>query len=271
MWSNLPLKQRVAAMLGVALLVALGGLGVGGFAVCRALDYRQQWQALTEVSRNQQEKIDRQNGQAIRLRQSFDSLLAQLQSRDDLLTRAGEVQRQLALRQTELAREQERRQALWQSVKNQLDHQLGNGNGLVVLAGNALLIHLSDRLLFGPGQSSLSHDGAAVLKQIAGLLNTTLRDCAVQVEGHTDDLPIVKALQYKYPTNWELSAARASSAVVFLINQGQVAPDRLAAVGRGDTGPLADNATEAGRAANRRIDIVVLLNQEPAAALGGGR
>jgi chemotaxis protein MotB len=146
-------------------------------------------------------------------------------------------------------------------LREELDGQLGAGSGAVFLSGEALTVRLPDKLLFAVGRAELSEEGRPVLKKIALMLESSLRDCAVVVEGHTDDLPIARALQYKYPTNWELSAARASAAVVFLIERG-VAPGRLSAVGRGETDAVADNETEQGRAANRRIDIIIELNKE---------
>jgi chemotaxis protein MotB len=276
MFERIPPGKRVAAMIGLALLVALSCLGIGLYAVCRADADRHQVAQLTDLNRNRQEKIDRLDGRLLRLQKSFDDALSQLKSRDELLARAGEVQQQIAGRQAGLLREQRSRQALLQGVKEKIDGQLGSGNGTVFLSGNSLTVRLSDKLLYGSGRSDLSDDGRAVLRKIADLLNTTLRDFDAVVEGHTDNLPIARALQYKYPTNWELSAARASGAVAFLIGQGRVGSGRLAAVGRGDTGAVADNDSESGRAANRRIDIIVKLNREQsgrplaAPAAGGG-
>jgi chemotaxis protein MotB len=252
-------EKRVVAMAGFVLLVSLFFLGVGLYAVYRAGVVRHQMEQLADLSRNQQEKIDRQNGRFLRLQKSFDDTLSQLKSRDELLVRAGEVQQQVARQQAEQLREQMSKQALLQGVREKIDGQLGSGNGTVFLSGSVLTVRLSDKLLYASGRSDLSDEGQAVLKKIADLLNTTLKGFDVVVEGHTDNLPIAKALQYKYPTNWELSAARASSAVVFLIGQGKVRPGRLAAVGRGETGAVADNDSESGRAANRRIDIIVRL------------
>jgi chemotaxis protein MotB len=111
---------------------------------------------------------------------------------------------------------------------------------------------LTDRLLFASGQANLSAGSFPLLATIAELLNIDLI-APIAVEGNTDDVPIHTAA---FPSNWELSTARASSIVRFLITHG-IAPRRLSATGYGDQRPLASNATEAGRAANRRVEIVL--------------
>jgi chemotaxis protein MotB len=111
---------------------------------------------------------------------------------------------------------------------------------------------LTDRLLFASGEATLSAASRPLLEAIAELLNID-RAQPISVEGNTDDVPIHTAL---FPSNWELSTARASTIVQFLSAHG-VAPERLSATGFADQRPVASNATEAGRAANRRVDIVL--------------
>ena len=110
-------------------------------------------------------------------------------------------------------------------------------------------LRVADRLLFPSGEAGLRDDGRALLADLAPLLKD-LRGRA-RVEGHTDDVPIETA---RYPSNWELSAARAI-AVVKELKRAGVAGDRLAAVGYGPERPIGDNATAAGRARNRRVAI----------------
>src|SRR5690606_6559496 len=90
-----------------------------------------------------------------------------------------------------------------------------------------------------------------IVEQLAKILAPF--DNPIQVEGFTDNLPIATAL---YPTNWELSAARAAS-VVRMLEMNGVASQRMAAVGYGEHRPIADNATPEGRAMNRRVVLVV--------------
>lgn len=79
----------------------------------------------------------------------------------------------------------------------------------------------------------------------------------IRIEGHTDNVPIGVKLREKFPTNWELSTARATNVVRFFIERGGVNRERLEAVGFADTRPVASNDTEDGRTDNRRIEILL--------------
>jgi chemotaxis protein MotB len=109
---------------------------------------------------------------------------------------------------------------------------------------------LTDSLLFPSGSATLYPQGQPLLGEIAQLLNVD-QVHPIAVEGNTDDVPITGGA---FPSNWELSTARASTVVRFLIAKG-VAGQRLSAVGYADMRPIASNATPQGRARNRRVDI----------------
>ncbi len=114
-----------------------------------------------------------------------------------------------------------------------------------------LQIELKDSILFSSGSADTSEQAQKIFDEIAGILKNYSNP--VQVEGFTDNIPI-KSI--KYPTNWELSTARASAIVKYLASKG-VAPERLSAVGYGEYQPVAANDTEQGRAQNRRVAIMV--------------
>ena len=114
-----------------------------------------------------------------------------------------------------------------------------------------LQIELKDSILFASGNADPSAQAQAIFDEIAGILKGYSNP--IQVEGFTDNVPINSA---KFPTNWELSSARASAIVKLLASKG-VAPERLAAVGYGEFQPVASNATPEGRAQNRRVAIMV--------------
>jgi chemotaxis protein MotB len=118
---------------------------------------------------------------------------------------------------------------------------------------------LTDKVLFASGQATLQHEGTPLLEEVAQLLNVD-QSHPITVEGHTDNVPIATA---EFPSNWELSTARATTVVRFLIAHG-VGAGRLGAVGYADLHPIASNATAAGRALNRRVEIVLMrLNPVP--------
>ncbi len=114
-----------------------------------------------------------------------------------------------------------------------------------------LQIELKDSILFSSGSADTSEQAQKIFDEIAGILKNYSNP--VQVEGFTDNIPIKSV---KYPTNWELSTARASAIVKYLATKG-VAPERMSAVGYGEYQPVAENVTEQGRAQNRRVAIMV--------------
>ena len=111
---------------------------------------------------------------------------------------------------------------------------------------------LTDDLLFASGQASLEGRATALLEEISALLNVD-QTHPISVEGNTDDVPIHSS---QFPSNWELSTARASTVVRFLIAHG-VGANRLTATGNAEQRPVDSNATAAGRARNRRVEIVL--------------
>lgn len=121
-----------------------------------------------------------------------------------------------------------------------------------VLPG-AVNLEISDNILFAPASAALTDGGRALLDDLAATLRTL--PYALSVEGHTDNVPIRTA---RYPSNWELAAARASAVTRHLIEHG-VAADRVRAIGYADTRPRADNAGPEGRARNRRVTFILRM------------
>jgi chemotaxis protein MotB len=123
-----------------------------------------------------------------------------------------------------------------------------------------LTVNILDRVLFASGEAELKPEGEKVLAQVAGVLNQNTNR-QIYVIGHTDNVPIRASQFGRYSSNWELSTARATSAVRYLVEKSEVDPSLMAAVGYGEYHPIADNATSEGRAKNRRIAIVVMPEQ----------
>ena len=116
---------------------------------------------------------------------------------------------------------------------------------------------IKDDVLFDEGSPKLKALGASVLDHIVQLLGQN--DYPVSVEGHTDNIPIHTA---QFPSNWELSSYRATTVTHYFIEHG-IAVERLRAIGYADTRPIADNGTAEGRARNRRVSLVVHINESP--------
>lgn len=117
---------------------------------------------------------------------------------------------------------------------------------------DGLIVSLSEAGFFAPGDAAVSPDAADVILSIVETLRTNAG--SARIEGHTDSTPISNA---RYPSNWELSTARAASVLSKLIEHG-IEPERLSAAGYAGFRPVRDNSTPEGRAQNRRVDIVIL-------------
>lgn len=120
-----------------------------------------------------------------------------------------------------------------------------------------LVVSISNAGFFEPGEATLRGEVVPTLDRIARMLKSS--DHALRVEGHTDNIPISTP---KYPSNWELSAVRATTIVRFLVERHSFEPRRLSAAGYGEYYPKVPNDTEAHRAQNRRVDIVVLRSEQ---------
>ena len=132
------------------------------------------------------------------------------------------------------------------------------GSGVEITSqGGRITLTMLDTILFKTGEADLTPAGEAVLRKLEGAL-TAAKEKTIEVNGHTDNVPITTELKLLYPTNWELSAARAINVVKFLQDKLKIAPDRLMPVGYGPHRPVASNATAKGRAQNRRIEITLL-------------
>ncbi len=121
-------------------------------------------------------------------------------------------------------------------------------------------VEMNSRMLFKSGSARLAASVLQPLRKVARILRPLPNE--IRVEGHTDNVPINTPA---FPSNWELSAARAASVVQFLTRLG-VPPERLAAIGYGEFRPKADNNTEEGRQANRRVSIIIMATPHERAA-----
>ena len=144
------------------------------------------------------------------------------------------------------------------AVRAQLEQALADaiaaGRLEIVQDARGLVLSLPDDAVFDTGRA----DVTVAARDVIGRIAATVRPLAheVRIEGHTDDVPIRTA---RYASNWELSTARASAVVAFLIERAGIAPGRLSAAGYGEFHPRVANDTAANRMRNRRVDIVVML------------
>jgi chemotaxis protein MotB len=126
---------------------------------------------------------------------------------------------------------------------------------------DALTLNFVDRILFEFGKADLTPQGEKILKKVGEALKN-IKGKRIRVSGHTDNVPIRPDYQYKFPTNWELSAARAASVVRYFQEKPGLDPKDMEAVGRSFYQPEASNDTKEGRARNRRVEILIAPQME---------
>lgn len=147
-------------------------------------------------------------------------------------------------------------ETLFQAIVSELDELIEEDLVTVRQNRHWLEVEINTSLLFETASAQLADQAEAIVARLAGILAQA--DIRLQIEGHTDSLPINTEI---FPSNWELSTARAANVVRLFGNNG-VNPARMAAVGFGEFRPAADNSTQVGRTKNRRVIIVVMAKRE---------
>ncbi|MBM5569974.1 MULTISPECIES: flagellar motor protein MotD [Deefgea] len=151
-------------------------------------------------------------------------------------------------------------------LRQSLGNLIDQGKVKVTQSKRGIAVEISDSILFDTGRADLQSSSQEALLAIASLVQNS--DNLIQVEGHTDNQPIRAG---QFPSNWELSAARAAS-VVRLFEQAGVAPQRMAAIGFGEFRPMDTNDQAQGRAKNRRVTLNILAdNKDEVAILPNGQ
>jgi chemotaxis protein MotB len=149
---------------------------------------------------------------------------------------------------------------LQRQVQRRLAGQLASRQIDVGLDGRGLVISIMESGSFAVGSADLSPSSQALLVEVGSVLSGV--DNPVRVEGHTDDVPIHSA---RFASNWDLSTARATRVIAFLLEHSSIEPGRLSAAGYAEQHPRAPNHSDSARALNRRVDLVV-LNQRTGTA-----
>ena len=150
------------------------------------------------------------------------------------------------------ARQREQMRGIGQDMLKVLGSLVQDGQVKVTQSNRGISVEINASVLFSSGQAQLRANSSQALQQAAKILSAT--EQVIQVEGYTDDSPISTP---QFPSNWELSAARASSVVRLFIENG-VASERLSVVGYGPNHAVSTNDTPDGRAQNRRVTIMIL-------------
>lgn len=142
-------------------------------------------------------------------------------------------------------------------LEDRLRNEIASRQAKVEMTERGLVVTFVAEVLFDSGKAKLRDDALGKLDKVADVLNTTVRDLNVGIEGHTDNVPI----KYSgWKSNWELSSHRALSVLHYLIEQQNIRASRLSATGYGEYKPVASNDTAEERQKNRRVEIVILPN-----------
>jgi chemotaxis protein MotB len=150
----------------------------------------------------------------------------------------------------------------YKALIDEMKKEIEEGNIEITNLRGELSVNVLDKILFDSGKTAIKPEGLAVLARVGEILKS-VKDKKIVVEGHTDNVPISSALRSRFPTNWELSTARAVVVVRYLHEKAGIDPSLLWASGVSEYHPVADNATAEGKARNRRIEIILKPMPQP--------
>ena len=183
--------------------------------------------------------------------------IAELRQRTDSLG-AENIRLAQELADAQKAREEKVKElsSTYEQLVDKMKGEIDKGQVTISELKGKLTVNMVDAILFDSGKAEIKSEGLVVLGKVIEILKS-VNDKAIRIEGHTDAMPIMGSLAQRYPTNWELSAARAINVARYLQKEA-INPALLSAAGFGEFKPVADNATVEGRAKNRRIEIVLV-------------
>lgn len=194
------------------------------------------------------------------LRSKSDSLsqtILELRQKIAVLeTENGRLRQDVAALQKAQEEKVEKVSKTYEDLLEKMKGEIAKGEITISELKGKLTVNMVDAILFDSGKAEVKPEGQAVLQKVISILKD-VKDKAIRTEGHTDNVPIVGMLAKKYPTNWELSAARAINVTRYLQEQG-IDPAHLSAVAYGEYKPVAANDAPEGKAKNRRIEIILV-------------
>lgn len=156
----------------------------------------------------------------------------------------------------DLAESKRQSQAQYDVLVRRLSAEVQRGQLQVRRYKNMLTVDAADQIFFDSGRATLKPSGKEILNKLGDALKS-YNNKIIRVVGYTDNVPVAKSIQKMYPSNWELSVARATSVVRYL-QQAGVPPERMIASGRGEYAPVVPNDTPEDRQKNRRIEIMLI-------------
>jgi chemotaxis protein MotB len=238
-------KGSSAGWVMFVLALALAA-GAGYFAYGEHNRADSQYRRVTDAEAKQKELSDR--------------LAAAEAERTALLAAKDELAKNVQTKDEELSK----LKGTYDQLQEKLKGELSSGEIRLDQSGGRLRVDLVDKILFNSGEAQVSKRGENVLMRLGSIL-ASIADKQITVSGHTDQTPIGEKRSAQFPTNWELSTARATNVVRFLQEKAEVPGERLAASGYSEYHPIASNKSSTGRARNRRIEILLTPSLAPKA------
>jgi chemotaxis protein MotB len=240
-------------------LISLCALALLGLALMPACGYsEEEMQAKRDEIAQLQSKLASSEERGAALEAHLKELGVSNAQLNERLNIAGVEKSELSRALEELrAREKQQQERLrvFSQMVEKFKNMIDSGKLRVRVVRGRMVVELSENILFDSGKSDLKKEGQEALTEVASVL-ASIANRDFQIAGHTDDIPIKSA---KFPSNWELSTARAVEVTRYLSTKG-VDPGRLSAAGYAETQPVASNADAEGRKQNRRIEIVLMPN-----------
>lgn len=183
------------------------------------------------------------------LKDRLEQSLVKYQTVRENLTEAREQQAKLEAQKKEM---RETYEALVAGLKKQIDSQQAS----IEEYREQLKVTFVDEILFGFSQVRISPEGKEALDQLARVL-ANVPEGRISIAGHADSIPVAPQFRHRFPSNWELSSARAAAVARHLLKKANLEPSRIEVIGLSHYQPADDNDTEAGRAKNRRVEIII--------------
>jgi chemotaxis protein MotB len=176
---------------------------------------------------------------------------------EDLKQRIDTLQAEAEALERQREEKMKEMKSTYEDLLEGMKSEIEKGKITITQLKGKLKVNMLDEILFDSGKTTVKPEGIEVLERVGEIL-VNVKDRAINVEGHTDNVPIGPGLAKRYPTNWELSAARATNVARYLQEKTGIDPTLLSATGYGEYQPVASNETEEGQAKNRRIEIVLV-------------
>jgi chemotaxis protein MotB len=234
-------KLQVAGVVFAAAFTAGGCVSTGDYEKLE-MEKTQEIAALQKQRDELQEQVLGLHSQRLRLEQQQADSRKQIDA--------------LEQQKAQLQTSSQQKLSQYDSLVKNLTEEVRKGELQVRQYKDMLTVDVAEQLFFDSGRANLKDTGKSVLKKVGEALKG-YDDKVIRIVGHTDNVPITKSLQKVFPSNWELSVARATTVVRYLQEVG-LPPERMIASGRAEYQPIADNDSADGRKKNRRIEITLI-------------